>query len=84
MSISTGSIHQIDVGGLRRLWRGRRREALVALLTCAVGVLASVEAAVLCGALASLAALLADLLRLPPLRLATDQVRPRVLSIKRL
>ncbi|XP_045448674.1 sodium-independent sulfate anion transporter-like [Melitaea cinxia] len=79
-------IFMIDVGGLRRLWRARRREALVALLTAAVGALASVEAAVLSGALASLAALLADLLRLPPLRLATDQAgrgalvaRPRAL-----
>ncbi|CAH2105970.1 unnamed protein product [Euphydryas editha] len=66
-------IFMVDVGALRRLWRARRREALVALLTCGVGVGAGVEAAVLCGALASLAALLADLLRLPPLRLATDQ-----------
>ncbi|XP_047529810.1 sodium-independent sulfate anion transporter-like isoform X1 [Vanessa atalanta] len=78
-------IFMVDVGTARRLWRERRREALVAALTCGVGVCAGVEAAVLCGALASLAALLADLLRRPTLLMAIDKtvggsvllVRPR-------
>ncbi|XP_050345918.1 sodium-independent sulfate anion transporter-like [Nymphalis io] len=78
-------IFMVDVGAARRLWRGRRREAAVAALTCAVGVCVGVEAAVLCGALASLAALITDLLRRPALLMASDKsvggsvlmVRPR-------
>lgn len=58
---------QIDFHSVARAWRSSRREAAVAAGTCAAGVLVGVEAAVLGGALASLAGLLRDLLRAPAL-----------------
>ncbi|XP_023935120.2 sodium-independent sulfate anion transporter-like [Bicyclus anynana] len=66
-------IFMIDVSGLLELWRASRREAGVALLTLAAGVALGVEAAVLGGALLSLAALLRELLRPPRLLLARDK-----------
>ncbi|XP_034830887.1 sodium-independent sulfate anion transporter-like [Maniola hyperantus] len=66
-------VFMIDVSGVIALWRSSRREACVALLTLAAGVTLGVEAAVLGGALASLAVLLRDLLRPPQLLLAKDK-----------
>ncbi|XP_041978045.1 sodium-independent sulfate anion transporter-like [Aricia agestis] len=60
-----------------RLWRARRRELGALGITFAVGLAASVEAAVLCGVLADLAAVLRDLLRQPRLLRLNDKWQGR-------
>lgn len=65
----------VDVGTVRRLWAEGRVELGALALTFVVGVSWSVELALLCGALASLAAVLHGLM-CPPAPLRLHKVRP--------